>query len=986
MLFRYLFSAVSLFCFVLCASDNLLRNGDFEQDNFRQEVRSDWLKDHHEISLFQEDYTWNKCLKLEVKKIEPDAEGVRKIYARLWIGFDGKTPGLQVKPNCTYQVSVELRGNVPSASVSTAMWDNDDPSPWEGLTNGSLEPPGGAKITGQWSRIQGRFRTGSDTKRAAVVVSLWGDSARQSNFDWEVGQYLLVDNVSLSEVRSLGEEQVSDLPSTVLNRKIIQPSEEQHSGFLNIARLDAAKEDTRFSIQQQQDGFLLDIFCQQSEPLRANVKEDGLGIWADDAVEIFFGPGSSKDRNLSQFVVAAGGGRYMGNGTEQLHDLHLWQASTKAEEGGWSLQVKIPYSLLGFAGPLPSGELLPFNISRQRKGEYSSWAPVRNGFHDVPNYHFLLLGSKKDYAKKILDSLGKSCPENLKPAWQALAAAQAEPVELYRQAYTLERMLFNHRIGSASYLLGRVSPHGDFSMPFEMQSEMLLFDDKPIKLRAAINEICPLPLMISNRSSKLASYRVFVHPNVEFRMPESGGLLEDFPGANISLYEGIVVKDGEEQEPSLRLDPLPLMNQANIVTVPPGGSALVWVNFDCSGVKAGNYKGAIRVTPLTEYAEMPKSVKYIGGAKDYPLELELLPIELPMKNPRRPSWLMTNSTIEDVYKLHGELGGRLMGINPWSFKFSFDEQGEITSETILPAVVDSVKTRLAWNEKYGFEGGMKVFVHFSTYRVFERAFLNKKIKFGTPAWRNAWRNNLLAIAANMRECGLQDDEWGIEVFDEPQGKNIEEDLEVSRIARETLPNILLSITWAADNFGHTPDTIRRFMPYINDHCIWHGHLNKPAYRELAAELRAKGMHYSFYACSTSLRLNLYNYYRLHAWKGVEFGAELIGLYVMINAPTGTHGSTNWKMPSSGGIAYRSDQQCIRSIRMEVFRQGLTDIAYLDLLEDLCKGKDSATAREALKFVQEAPKKAAIELSHDRNAADRLREQAIQYILALQEGK
>ena len=962
-------------------AENLLRNGDFEQENYRMELRTDWVANTNAVSLFTEEYTWNKCLKLEVQKMDPDEQNVRKVYALLLLGADGNLPGFKVKPETSYQVSLELRGTVSGANLRPAFWNNESKETWPGLRFGTIEPSAGIKVSPKWSRIQGRFKTAADTRRAALGISLWGDSSKQSNFSWEIGQQLLIDNVVIRELRHLEDpSSTAQLSQTVLDRKVISLPAEKNSGFLNYQTGSPAEQDSFFSIRRDAQSFHIEVDCPQTATVRAQVSSNGIGIWADDVVEIFFGPSTAKDRLLSQFAIAAGGGRYMGDGVMVLNDYESWQAKTEVDEKGWRLQVTIPFKALGYVGEPASGELLAFNICRQRQGELSSWSPVRNGFHDVNNYHFLLLGEKKAFAQRVLAELG-DCPPELQAEQDVFAAAEANPTDLYRQSIALIKRRFDFRLGSSTYLLGRAISHGDFSLPFNLLPEMLLFEDKPVLLRAAVNEQCPLPLIISNRSENIASYRVVVHPNLPFSTYERAGLEKDFPGEQIEMYEGIPMKDGDNEPPTLRFDALPRMNQANIVTVAPGGTALIWVNFDCRDILPGNYKGAIRVMPLTEAAEMVNNIKYIGNAKDFPLELEILPIELPMQEPELPCWLMTRGESEDIYRTQAELGGRMLLVNPWSFRYAFNEEGEISSDLIIPAIVESVRERLAWQKKYGFRGGLKIFVHFGAYTVFEKQFLNKKIVVGSPAWSNAWKNNLLGIAANMRECGLKNNEWGIEIFDEPSGKDIERDLEVCRLAHDTLPDIFLSITWAASNFGHTPDSIRRFFPYLNDHCFWHGHLNNPAYRQLATEIRESGKTYSFYACSTSMRENLYRYFRLHAWKGYEFGAKVIGLYVFNNGPHGTPGTTNWKISSNGGISYRSGDQCIRTIRMEAFRQGLTDIAYLGVLKKLAVD-DSKIAREARAFLKQAPKDAVYEQIHDQETVNKLRNQAIDYILAL----
>jgi len=155
---------------------------------------------------------------------------------------------------------------------------------------------------------------------------------------------------------------------------------------------------------------------------------------------------------------------------------------------------------------------------------------------------------------------------------------------------------------------------------------------------------------------------------------------------------------------------------------------------------------------------------------------------------------------------------------------------------------------------------------------------------------------------------------------------------------------------------------------------------------LARELRSTpGQLYGIYSCSTSLREDLYRYYRLHAWRALEVDAETVGLYVFCNAPHGRAGATDWKTVASGGITYRSGDESIPTVRSEAFRQGMTDLAYLELLRTLAVG-DSADAVAARAFLAKAPVEVVVEKQYDATLAEQKREQAIEFILKLQAQK
>ena len=114
----------------------------------------------------------------------------------------------------------------------------------------------------------------------------------------------------------------------------------------------------------------------------------------------------------------------------------------------------------------------------------------------------------------------------------------------------------------------------------------------------------------------------------------------------------------------------------------------------------------------------------------------------------------------------------------------------------------------------------------------------------------------------------------------------------------------------------------------------------------------------------------------------ECGAKVIGLYYFVDAPYGSVGAVNWKSAAAGGLTYRSDDDCVSTVRHQAFRMGVTDIAYLGLLKRLAAKGDTEILKEARRFLQEAPKKAMRE-AHDSTCADSLREKIVELIIKLQ---
>ena len=101
--------------------ENLVKEGDFSRlknlDGFAM------TNGAGKISLFTEDYTWNKCAKLEITKVVKTAHKTEMTAACGWIGCHSRNAGFVVKPNTTYRFSMELKGSWNKIlSIFSLIW------------------------------------------------------------------------------------------------------------------------------------------------------------------------------------------------------------------------------------------------------------------------------------------------------------------------------------------------------------------------------------------------------------------------------------------------------------------------------------------------------------------------------------------------------------------------------------------------------------------------------------------------------------------------------------------------------------------------------------------------------------------------------------------------------------------------------------------------------------------------------------------------
>ena len=179
-------------------AQNLILNGDMaDAARFAQECVTDGGKTGA-LTLFSEDLTWNKCGKLEVVKVEKSKEGNDVINANAWIGMTpgSKLPGFKVRPNTTYEFSIDLRGTPKHVRVAARTFVSDDN--WKGaetrLTTVSM-----TKIGEGWQTFRGTFKTGPKDIRCAICVQMWSDSQYKKAYQYKLGDWVLFDNVSVSD-------------------------------------------------------------------------------------------------------------------------------------------------------------------------------------------------------------------------------------------------------------------------------------------------------------------------------------------------------------------------------------------------------------------------------------------------------------------------------------------------------------------------------------------------------------------------------------------------------------------------------------------------------------------------------------------------------------------------------------------------------------------------------------------------------------------
>jgi len=135
---------------------------------------------------------------------------------------------------------------------------------------------------------------------------------------------------------------------------------------------------------------------------------DSSGCFRGESVELFLDPLHSHE-DYYQFAANLAGSFY---------DSHKFDAywnstarlATKVVEGGWELEMAIPWAEIGVKAPRP-GMAVGFNVCRDRYAggttEWSNWSQTMANFHDPARFAHLVLSPTDEMLGKLAAELRK---------------------------------------------------------------------------------------------------------------------------------------------------------------------------------------------------------------------------------------------------------------------------------------------------------------------------------------------------------------------------------------------------------------------------------------------------------------------------------------------------------------------------------------------------------------------------------------------------
>jgi len=191
------------------------------------------------------------------------------------------------------------------------------------------------------------------------------------------------------------------------------------------------------------------VTCEEPDVARLQLQvRDGGQTWLDDGVEIFVQPGGTG--KVTQFVVTAGGAK---GGFEGAPDFRRYQAAARAAADSYSLEIRIPFDLLGVV-PKPGdrwrGDFCRNIFARFSGGDqFTCWAPLQTRFLEPEHYADIeLLGAAPSAAEAaaLSERLNRPYRDEVAARLGAIAAEGAEYIPTLTEAARDERFADRARL------------------------------------------------------------------------------------------------------------------------------------------------------------------------------------------------------------------------------------------------------------------------------------------------------------------------------------------------------------------------------------------------------------------------------------------------------------------------------------------------------------------------------------------------------------
>ncbi|MDD2709021.1 MAG: hypothetical protein PHV34_13630 [Verrucomicrobiae bacterium] len=420
-------------------------------------------------------------------------------------------------------------------------------------------------------------------------------------------------------------------------------------------------------------------------------------------------------------------------------------------------------------------------------------------------------------------------------------------------------------------------------------------------------------------------------------------------------------------------------------TIPGGMTRQIWLTFNPRGIKAGLHQGTVKV----KAGALPQL--------DTPISLRLYPVKFPKKTHLSLAlWDYTDK--------------------PYGFKMATDQNVPLAIKDMREHFVSAPfghRNSACWPKKEDFdaEGNLvnplqtSLFDEWITHWKGSRHYFcyigNALENFcgepmGTPRFNNMVRQWAAAFAGHARKMGIQPDQIGLLLYDEPHK---DEPCNMNTLWAKAIKSGAPDFRLFTDASGYEkPSEALRKMVGAHDiicpHLPFYGGINADV-RNVAKSGTNQPKTFWLYSCMGPARLfDPYYYHRLQAWHCWRDGAVGMGFWNYWNYYPEDN-CTAWNELLSNketwGVTYATRDSITGGKHWEAIREGVEDYEYLHMLSTRIgelkkKGVSNQAVQDAEPLLRTLPAKVAAPYDKaamswfagkDRSVADRARIQILE---------
>ena len=975
-------------------AQNLIKNGTYDAPLTR-ETRLRNNAGHAILKTFTEDTTWNKAARATVTHIYVSKKNnYRSFLTWVYIGGDGKdiNSTFPLEQNCSYRFSLKLKTNIrpEQANILCRVGNfGKDGKHEKRLAQTPILKNLNEKT---WTNISGTFHSGKETA-ALLWIPIYASTQHGEKMCVDVGQWLMIDDVVIEKIQQLPEVSSAQSEKKKTSVKAVYESGKSYGNFRTLKTNSKPDAETVVRVTAEKTAFHVTMKC--SEPDAEKIREnksfsDKNNPWKDvDLVEFFFLPPGAQ--TPVQFAVSVNGAEWTSITDKNISS--SWNAAVTRERNSWSVSAKIPYKLLGYS-KMP--EEIGFFAARERNHakEFSSLLFQKSSFHDVRHYGVLIPGSIELWAKNKINELTAQNKKlrNKSYTKQINQIKYQTPQQIYADIQSLKHKIHISILEESKVIVSMPPLGADFHLPYIPQQ--FLADQDSIYLRAAGNELLPVPLVISNLSDKTEDFRVTIE-HLDHNKCECYGLLgkdkQVLGKGNIELFRAIRIRDSELKDSREFFDSLVSLGDASTITIPARDSALIWLRIKTHGKQPGKYTGIFRINPLSAVnpkADIGNTLKAADAVqtKTFPVTLEILPFALDSK-----PVLPLNGFSNPVYSKNclpvlEEIGFNVFMRSPHMLRAEFDEKGHITKFWVHPNQLPVLQLTTSLLKDKIKKKECSFLIGYGSYHTFYHVILKKKFPEHSPEWRTAWSEWIGAFDKVLTQYGITKDLYTHELHDEPKAKEVGHAMKaIAQIIKQDHPGIRTAVTVTpyislCQGLIDSAPFVDEFIIYVSTSLADY----KTKGIDYIAELKKAGAKMGLYKCNTDNGTPAYSYYRCYPWHILSENLCSLNLYTAI---TGYYkGGHDWRVMPGGNWFVRSFDTLVRTVRSDTLLAGLNDVKYMLLLKKLAeKSADKKLAGECMEFYQKTLQEVLLN-SHNPEFIPAVRTKITDYIIKLNQAE